>query len=52
MMLHSLMDVTADVIVGVNKYRLAHEEKVEVRSIDNEAVRNSQVHPSSHIPSY
>ncbi|MFV0277352.1 MAG: methylmalonyl-CoA mutase [Parahaliea sp.] len=32
-----------DVIVGVNKYRLAAEEDVEVLEIDNEAVRQSQL---------
>ena len=32
-----------DVIVGVNKYRLKNEDKVDVRSIDNESVRNQQV---------
>jgi methylmalonyl-CoA mutase len=29
--------------VGVNKYRLDHEEQVEVLSIDNSKVRESQI---------
>ncbi len=32
-----------DVIVGVNKYRLATEDPLEVREIDNTAVREAQV---------
>ncbi len=32
-----------DVIVGVNKYKLAQEEDVDVLEIDNEAVRKSQI---------
>ncbi|TXS95750.1 methylmalonyl-CoA mutase [Parahaliea maris] len=32
-----------DVIVGVNKYKLAEEEEVDVLQIDNEAVRKSQL---------
>jgi len=31
------------VIVGVNKYRLTHEDELEIRDIDNEAVRAAQV---------
>src|SRR5206468_159345 len=31
------------VIVGVNKYRLAKEDAVEFREIDNSAVRDSQI---------
>ena len=37
------MDSGEDVVVGVNKYRLKKPERVEVRSIDNSAVRQSQV---------
>jgi methylmalonyl-CoA mutase len=37
------IDAGRDVIVGVNKYRLASEPEVEVRSIDNVAVREGQV---------
>ena len=37
-------DSGAEVIVGVNKYRLAHEESnFEVRHIDNSAVRQKQI---------
>ncbi len=32
-----------DVIVGVNKYQLAEHEELEVREIDNAAVRDAQV---------
>lgn len=32
-----------DVIVGVNKYKLAEEQEVDVLQIDNEAVRKSQL---------
>jgi methylmalonyl-CoA mutase len=32
-----------DVIVGVNKYQLADREEIEVREIDNTAVRGAQV---------
>jgi len=32
-----------DVIVGVNKYRLAKESAIEIRDIDNSAVREAQV---------
>jgi methylmalonyl-CoA mutase len=37
------IDSGADVIVGVNKYRLAQEERVESREVDNHAVRDKQV---------
>ncbi len=37
------IDSGEDVIVGVNKYRLSEEEQLEVRDIDNSAVRDSQV---------
>ena len=33
----------AEVIVGVNKYKPKTKESVEVRSIDNRSVRESQV---------
>jgi len=36
------VDSGEDVIVGVNKYRLEHEEELPVRDIDNSAVRESQ----------
>jgi methylmalonyl-CoA mutase len=37
------IDRGKDVIVGVNKYRLEQEAPVEVREIDNSAVRESQL---------
>src|SRR5947209_8159485 len=37
------IDSGKDVIVGVNKYRLKEEERVEIREIDNTAVRKSQI---------
>ncbi len=37
------IDSGKEVIVGVNKYRLDHEEPVETREIDNSAVRQSQI---------
>ncbi len=37
------VDSGEDVIVGVNKYRLGEEEQLEVRDIDNTAVREAQV---------
>ncbi|WP_165250056.1 methylmalonyl-CoA mutase [Paludisphaera soli] len=37
------IDSGRDVIVGVNKYRLETEDPVEIREIDNSAVRDSQI---------
>lgn len=37
------IDSGAEVIVGVNKYRLEKEESMDILSIDNEAVRKSQI---------
>jgi len=37
------IDSGKDVIVGVNKYKLAKEDKLDIRDIDNNAVRESQV---------
>eukprot|EP00475_Leptophrys_vorax_P002240 TRINITY_DN11273_c0_g1_i1.p2 TRINITY_DN11273_c0_g1~~TRINITY_DN11273_c0_g1_i1.p2 ORF type:complete len:445 (+),score=71.80 TRINITY_DN11273_c0_g1_i1:197-1336(+) len=37
------VDSGKDVVVGVNKYKLAEEEKVELRHIDNAAVLKSQI---------
>jgi methylmalonyl-CoA mutase len=37
------IDSGKDVIVGVNKYKLASEDAVEIRDIDNVAVRESQI---------
>ena len=37
------IDRGEDVIVGVNKSRLAEEERIEIRDIDNSAVRRAQL---------
>jgi methylmalonyl-CoA mutase len=37
------IDAGRDVIVGVNKYKLAHEDAVETREVDNVMVREQQV---------
>ena len=37
------IDAGADVIVGVNKYKLAQEEELNVRQIDNQEVREKQI---------
>jgi methylmalonyl-CoA mutase len=37
------IDRGEDVIVGVNKYRSSEEDRIEVRDIDNSAVRRAQV---------
>ncbi|MFO1314265.1 MAG: methylmalonyl-CoA mutase [Burkholderiales bacterium] len=37
------IDSGHDVIVGVNKFRLDHEDPIDVREIDNTAVREAQV---------
>ena len=37
------IDSGKDVIVGVNKYRLEKEEPMDIRDIDNSAVRQSQI---------
>ncbi|MCZ6785516.1 MAG: methylmalonyl-CoA mutase [Proteobacteria bacterium] len=37
------VDTGEDVIVGVNKYRLSEEKELDVRDIDNTAVREAQV---------
>ena len=43
------IDSGADVIVGVNKYRSGVDDRVEVRDIDNVAVRESQIARLQHI---
>ncbi|MGF1660136.1 MAG: methylmalonyl-CoA mutase, partial [Rubrimonas sp.] len=37
------IDRGEEVIVGVNKYRLAQEDPLDIRSIDNDQVRESQI---------
>src|SRR3954451_17137779 len=43
------IDSGRDTIVGVNKYRLAKEEQLEVREVDNRAVRDSQLQRLAEI---
>ena len=43
------VDSGDDVIVGVNKYRIEHNEPLEIRDIDDSAVRDSQVARLSEI---
>ena len=38
-----MIDNGTETIVGVNKYRLAKEEPIDVLSIDNEEVRSKQL---------
>uniref|UniRef100_A0A1I7U5M8 methylmalonyl-CoA mutase n=1 Tax=Caenorhabditis tropicalis TaxID=1561998 RepID=A0A1I7U5M8_9PELO len=45
------IDAGKDVIVGVNKYRLDHEQQVEVLKIDNQKVREEQCAKLNHIRS-
>jgi methylmalonyl-CoA mutase len=37
------IDKGEEVIVGVNKYRLEHEDDIDILDIDNDAVRTSQI---------
>jgi len=37
------IDRGTEVIVGVNKYRLDHEDPIDIRDIDNSAVRDAQI---------
>lgn len=37
------IDSGRDVIVGVNRYQVEEDSQIEVRDVDNEAVRNSQI---------
>jgi methylmalonyl-CoA mutase len=39
----ALIDSGRETIVGVNRYRLEREEQMEIREVDNSAVRESQV---------
>ncbi|KAK6047601.1 B12 binding domain protein [Cooperia oncophora] len=43
------IDSGKDVIVGVNKYRLEHESKVDVLHVDNQKVREQQIAKLEHI---
>ena len=37
------IDSGEEIIVGVNKYRLQNEDRIDVLSIDNDSVRESQI---------
>jgi len=39
----AMIDRGEEVIVGVNKYRKDHEDPIDIRDIDNAAVRDSQI---------
>jgi len=43
------VDRAEDVIVGVNKYRLAKEEHLDTLDVDNHAVRDAQVARLTHV---
>jgi methylmalonyl-CoA mutase len=43
------IDMGSDVIVGVNKYKLDEEPEIDVRDIDNTAVRESQLQRLARI---
>lgn len=43
------IDAGKEVIVGVNKYKLAKEEKIDVLVVDNAKVRESQIEKLKHI---
>ncbi|MDT7833421.1 methylmalonyl-CoA mutase [Flavobacteriaceae bacterium S356] len=45
------IDSGQDVIVGVNKYQLAQEDRLHILEVDNEAVRISQVERLHHVKS-
>jgi methylmalonyl-CoA mutase len=45
----ALIDSGREVIVGVNKYRPAEEEEIEVREVDNRAVRDAQLRRLAEI---
>ena len=45
----AMIDRGDEVIVGVNKYQLTQQDAIEVREIDNTAVREAQVAKLEHI---
>jgi methylmalonyl-CoA mutase len=45
----AMIDRGDEVIVGVNKYRLDEQAELNIRSIDNDAVREAQVARLAHI---
>jgi methylmalonyl-CoA mutase len=47
----ALIDQGLDVIVGVNKFKLKHEDPIEILDIDNTAVREKQIQRLKQIKS-
>ncbi|MFZ5710147.1 MAG: methylmalonyl-CoA mutase [Pseudomonadota bacterium] len=45
----AMIDRGEEVIVGVNKYRLDREEPIDIRDIDNTAVRDAQIARLTHL---
>ena len=45
------IDSGQDIIVGVNKYRLAQEDPISTLEVDNQSVRNSQIERLNRIKS-
>jgi len=45
----AMIDKGDEVIVGVNKFRLDKEDPIDIRDIDNAAVRDSQIERLNHI---
>ncbi|MBK5213729.1 MAG: methylmalonyl-CoA mutase [Flavobacteriaceae bacterium] len=43
------IDSGQDIIVGVNKYRLAKEDPLQILDVDNQMVRTSQIERLNHI---
>ena len=43
------IDSGQDIIVGVNKYRLAKEDPLQILDVDNQKVRSSQIERLKHI---
>ncbi len=45
------IDSSQDIIVGVNKYRLEHEDALDILDVDNQKVRLSQIERLNHLKS-
>tara|TARA_R110002074_G_scaffold39418_1_gene106022 strand:- start:10207 stop:12324 length:2118 start_codon:yes stop_codon:yes gene_type:complete len=43
------IDSNQDIIVGVNKYRLDHEDPIATLEVDNQTVRNAQIEQLKHL---
>jgi len=43
------IDSNQDIIVGINKYRLAHEDPIATLEVDNQTVRNAQIEQIKHL---